>query len=239
MTGMARLLQFQSAVLHSDSQTRLTVPDSGHQLPAAYGCGTAMQVPRLPQCGRHRLPALHEGGSTCLQSATEAPRCLCQHYNSVAAINCLQSTTEAPTASISMLWPRDANQDPSRELQPAPLPAFPCCGQGMPTKIPPRSGSSYASCSYSGRCHQFQTVAPRAPLCSTRCLCHDYDSVAAITTMSSIQLYKALPAGEEEGRKEINTPNQVFVLQPAVPPPLPYGHISTCSVRDPTSYITS
>ena len=221
-----------SAVPDCDSQTRPAPTGCGHQMSAAQGCDIPVRELQSAPSGNHRCQRQQF-------KTVAAIRCQCQHSHSVAAITSLQSTTEAPTASISMLWPRDANQDPSRELQPAPLPAFPCCGQGMPTKIPPRSGSSYASCSYSGRCHQFQTVAPRAPLCSARCLCHDYDSVAAITTMSSIQLYKALPAGEEEGRKEINTPNQVFVLQPAVPPPLPYGHISTCSVRDPTSYITS
>ena len=49
---------------------------------------------------------------------------------------------------------------------------------------------------------------PQELLSSTRCQCHDSDSLAATTTMSSSQLYKALPAGEE-GRKEINAPNPV------------------------------
>ena len=194
MTGMARPLQFQSAVLHSDSQTRPAVQDSGHQLPAAQGCGTAVQVPRLPQCGRHRLPALHEGGPP-VRELQPAP-----------------SGNQKPTVQYSGTLMQE--------------PALPECGQGilvwLPSLVNEDGPSSLQSTTEAPRCQQ-----------------QHFYSVATITTMSSIQLYKALPAGEEEGRKEINTPNQVFILQPAVPPPLPYRHISTCSVRDPTSYITS
>ena len=118
---------------------------------------------------------------------------------------------------------------------------------------PPQLQSAVLHCDYQTRpavpdggppAHELQsalrgTSSLQSMTEAPRCQQQHFYSVAAITTMSFIQLYKALPAGEEEGRKEINTPNQVFVLQPAVPPPLPYGHISTCSVRDPTSYITS
>ena len=81
---MAQLTQLQSAVLHSDSQTRPAVPNSGHQLPAAYGCGTAVPVPRLPQCGRHRLPALHEGGPPVHELQPAPSDNHCQLFHDVA-----------------------------------------------------------------------------------------------------------------------------------------------------------
>ena len=101
----------------------------------------------------------------------------CQQHKAVMSLSAsssqlLVATTDA-SASSSRLWPpSDASAStltvwpPSPACSPRlrpPLPAFSCCGPGMPTKIPPRSRSSYASCSHSGRCHQFQTVAPRAP----------------------------------------------------------------------------
>ena len=91
---MGRPLQLQSAVQHSDSQTRPAVPDSGHQMPG----------PALSQCGRHRQPRLPECGRG-------------QQFQAVAK-GCQQGS-----------------------LQRAPV-------------------SSTASCSHSGRCQQFHTVAP-------------------------------------------------------------------------------
>ena len=59
---------------------------------------------------------------------------------------------------------------------------------------------------------------PQELLSSTRCQCHDSDSLAATTTMSSSQLYKALPAGEEGGR-EINTKPKFVLSQLGLSPP--------------------
>ena len=179
-----------SAVPDCDSQTRPAPTGCGHQMSAAQGCDVPVRELQSAPSGNHRCKRQQF-------KTVAAIRCQCQHSHSVAAITSLQSKTEAPTASIFMLWPRDANQDPSRELQSAPLPAFLCCGQGMPTKIPPRS--SYASCPHSGRCHQFQTVAPRAPVSSTRCQCHDSHSVAAIVIVISSSRH-SLPGRKEEGR---------------------------------------
>ena len=122
---MGRPLQLQSAVQHSDSQTRPAVQHSGHQMP----------VPALSQCGRHRQPRLPECGRG-------------QQFQAVAK-GCQQGS-----------------------LQRVPVSSTASCShsgrcQQFYTVAPPSSRQLHASCSHSGSCQQFQTVAqgslPQAP----------------------------------------------------------------------------
>ena len=114
---MGRPLQLQSAVQHSDSQTRPAVPDSGHQMPG----------PALSQCGRHRQPRLPECGRG-------------QQFQAVAK-GCQQGS-----------------------LQRAPVSSTASCShsgrcQQFYTVAPPSSRQLHASCSHSGSSQQFQAVA--------------------------------------------------------------------------------
>ena len=99
-----------SAVPDCDSQTRPAPTGCGHQMSAAQGCDIPVRELQSAPSGNHRCQRQQF-------KTVAAIRCQCQHSHSVAAITSLQSTTEAPTASISMLWPRDANQDPSQERE--------------------------------------------------------------------------------------------------------------------------
>ena len=206
---MGRPLQLQSAVQHSDSQTRPAVPDSGHQ----------MQGPALSQCGRHRQPRLPECGRG-------------QQFQAVAK-GCQQGS-----------------------LQRAPVSSTASCShsgrcQHFYSVAPRAPASSYASCFHSGRCQQCQNVALRAPVSSTmpavltvaitmsfprrkcldsrsvaavtsspRCQCLDSYSVAAITITSSPSAPQGTPCrgGRRKGDKHQTKClycGQQSLLQPA------------------------
>ena len=181
MTGMARPLQFQSAVLHCDSQTRPAPTGCGHQMSAAQGCDIPVRELQSAPSGNHRCQRQQF-------KTVAAIRCQCQHSHSVAAIASRDSLSVAE-ASSSRLWPRDASKDPSSELQSAPPPAVLTVADASSSTLwPPRAPdsstpavltvavasssrlwpsrapvSSTASCSHSGRCQHFYSVAPRAP----------------------------------------------------------------------------
>ena len=176
-----------SAVPDCDSQTRPAPTGCGHQMSAAQGCDVPARELQSAPSGNHRCKRQQF-------KTVAAIRCQCQHSHSVAAITSLQSTTEAPTASISMLWPRDANQDPSQERELL-------CQLFSQWQMPPVSDCGPK---ISSQLHQMPV--PRLPQCGRHRHHH--------------QLYKALPAGEEGGR-EINAKPSVCTAASSLSPSQP------------------